>query len=490
MTMTYNLVDEPWLPVAGHGRVSLQQVFQNPEYENLGGSPLQQAALMKLLLAITQAAATSGSEEEHEDLGVAGLAARCIEYLLNHKDCFDLFGSKPFLQMPLVAAAKEQSFGAVNPEVASGNTTVLTRIQFRQSLDNADKAILLVMLMGFALGGKKTDKSVVLSPGYEGKSITGKPGPSVGYIGFLHSFYLGGSLQQTLWLNHLTRSQVEETRMFPKGIGAPPWECMPAGEDDATARELRESLMGRLVPLCRFCLIKDDGLHYTEGIAHRGFQEGVCDPSTAIDYKQKKALWANPGKRPWRELTALLSFLGREGDSGFQSLQLRSAIGRARKHFPRFSVWSGGLRVSSNAGEQYVSGTDDYVSSRIRLESNMLGETWFVQLEREMKALDNLSKMLYATVTGYYHQLQADGKKIASQASSLFWQQCEQEFQNLVDHCAPGEDYRQALEDTRRRFTAITDQIYNQYCPNESARQLDAWAANRPNYFKYLNPEQ
>ena len=108
MTQFFNLVDEPWIPVADYGRASLKQIFQNPEYQSLGGNPVQKIALMKLLLAIAQSAATPVSEKEHETSSFDGLAKSCIDYLEHWHDRFYLYGSEPFLQMPASAQAKVQ----------------------------------------------------------------------------------------------------------------------------------------------------------------------------------------------------------------------------------------------------------------------------------------------------------------------------------------------------------------------------------------------
>ena len=79
----------------------------------------------------------------------------------------------------------------------------------------------------------------------------------------------------------------------------------------------------------------------------------------------------NPEKKPWRQLTALLSFLESEHDSGFECLNLKQGIQRLGDgHVKQFGIWSGGLKVSSNAGEQYVSGGDDCIESETWLEAN------------------------------------------------------------------------------------------------------------------------
>lgn len=497
MENRFNLVDEPWIPVADHGLASLRDIFSNSHYRSLGGNPIQKIALLKLLLAIAQAAATPETEADWRSMGARGLADRCLSYLDKWHERFYLYGEKPFLQMPAIREARVQSFGAVLPEVATGNTTVLSQTQVERGLSEAQQALLLLSLMAFALSGKKTDNSVVLSPGYtgkrndKGKPSTGKPGPSVGHMGFLHSFMEGEYLQQSIWLNLFTHMQIRQMGIYPAGLGVAPWELMPSGEDCPNARRLRDSMMGRLIPMCRFCLLTENGLHYSEGIAHSGYKDGMVDPSMAVNYagKDPKALWADPGKRPWRELTALLSFMDQAGTQGFQSWQVRSGLDRARDVVEIFGIWSGGLRVSSNAGEQYVSGSDDFVESSIWLHAELLGQSWFSQLKVEMDALDTLARNLYGRVLAFFKEQTVDGSKLAAQSTQLFWQLCERDFQSLVDSCDSGEQALRKRQQLRRRFSGYVHQAFDQVCPRETARQLDAWAKCRPNNSNYLKQE-
>ncbi len=497
MENRFNLIDEPWIPVADHGRVSLKQIFSNQEYQSLGGNPVQKIALLKLLLAIAQAAATPKDDAEWQALGAQGLAERCLAYLEKWQDRFFLYGDKPFLQMPAISTAKVQPYGAVLPEVSTGNTTVLSQVQVQRELDDANKALLLLTQMGFALSGKKTDNSVVLTSGYagklndKGKPSTGKPGPSVAHMGLLHNFLFGKNMQQTVWLNLFSLQQLEQMNLYPEGVGTAPWETMPEGEDCDKARKLKRSLMGRLLPICRFCLITEDGLHYSEGIAHPGYKKGIFDPSIAVNYsgKEPKALWVDPQKRPWRELTALLGFFEQADSQGFQSWQIRSGLKRAEYATDAFAIWSAGLRVSSNAGEQYASGNDDFVESLIWLHSEILGGIWFTQLKSEMDALNDLAKNLYGRVQSFFKSQKVDGSKIAPQATQLFWQLCERDFQNLVDQCAQTEEAALKRQQLRKRFSGYIHQAYDKFCPHETARQLDAWAKCRPNTSKYLKQE-
>jgi len=489
----FNLVDEPWIPVVGAGLASLKDIFTKPHYKALGGNPVQKIALTKLLLAICQTAATPEDDDDWAKVGSDGMAEKAAKYLEEKKDCFWLYGEKPFLQMSSISKAEIQKFGAVLPSISTGNSTVLTQSQHEQPLSDAERAILIVQLMGFALSGKKTDNSIVLTPGYmgkfndKGKPGTGKSGPPLAFMGLLHSHLLGSDLLTTLWLNLFTMENIRALEVYPDGIGIPPWERMPAGEACAEALSLKKTLVGRLVPVSRFLLLTENGLHYSEGINHPNHKDGVVDPTVAVDYsgKDAKVLWCDPEKRPWRSLISLLSFFGSEKKGSYDCYQIKLCIPRARRQAKHIGVWSGGLRVSSNAGEQYVSGSDDFVESEIMLESQILGEVWFTQLKAEMNDLDSLSKTVYGCVMAFYKDQKSDGADQAAQAANLFWQYSEGKFQKLVNSC----DAKEKVAVLRKSFAKFVDKAYNTSCPKDTARQLDAWAKNRPNVGWYLRGE-
>jgi len=488
----FNLIDEPWIPIVDVGRVSLKQIFINNTYRALGGNPMQKITLTKLLLAIAQAAYTPIDNAGWSTLGAEGLANNCLNYLNKWHDRFWLYGEKPFLQIPKISVAGVQAFGAVMPEVATGNTTILMESQVEKSLSDADKALLLITLMGFSLGGKKTDNTVVLSKGYQGKfndkgkPSTSKPGPSVGYKGFLHSFLISESLIQTIWINLFTHEHIEQLSMFSAGLGTPPWEKMPDGENCEIAQDLKKSLIGRLIPISRFCLLSENGIHYSEGIAHPTYkEEGVVDPSVAFDFsgKDRSVIWVDPEKRPWRYLSALLRFMSQSNSNGFDCFQIKFGLTRAREYVPSLGVWAGGIKVSNNAGEQYASGNDDFVESLVILKCDLISQTWYEQLRLEMNELDGLSNVVYNKTLCFFKSQKMEGKKQARLASNLFWQLCERKFQALVNAC----DDTNKSKIIRKNIAKCVYQSYDTFCPNFTARQLDAWAENRPNLTKYLS---
>ena len=481
-TPRYNLIDEAWIPVADRGKASLKEIFASRACRTLGGTPREKIALLKLLLAIAQAANTPADTPAWAALGPDGMGKACLDYLERWRDAFYLHGQRPFLQMP-VERAKMQPYGAIMPEIATGNTTVLTQIQHEPPVPDCLRALLLVCEMSLCLGGKKTDSVCVLTPDYS-KGKTASPGPGVCHMGLLHSFLTGQSILETVWLNLLTADTVAGAKIFPQGVGKPPWEEMPAGEDCPVARALKGSLMGRLVPLARFCLLEENGLHYTEGIVHPDYLEGVLDPSTAGDFSgtKPKMLWTDPEKRPWRSLTSLLAFLqAQKRQTGFDCLYLQAGLSRLPESgITHFGIWAGGLKVSRNAGEQYVSGLDDSVESEVNLDwGEIENEDWFPRLQEEMTALEDMAKRLYSAIMRYFRQQHVEESSFARMGTGLFWELAEPLFQKLLDAGAMPE----RLPELRRSYETLAFRAFDALCPHVTARQIQAWGNARPRCF-------
>lgn len=485
----FNLVDEPWIPVKGHGIVSLKDLFNASIYLDLAGTAIQKIALMKFLLAIAQSAHTPVNTEQWLQMGMNGMSRACLEYLEKWHSKFFLYGKNPFLQMHAIHKAEIKKIGDVLPEISTGNTTVLMESQVEKKLEDADKAVLLVTLMGYALGGKKADNKVILSNGYQGKyndrgkASTGKPGPFIDSFGVMHNFLKGQSLLETIWLNLLCQEDIQNVKTYTNGLGVAPWEEMPQGECCSVALRLQYSLMGRLVPLSRFCLLTETGLHYSEGIQYVNYLSGGIDPSVYVDFSNKKpkVIWIDPEKRPWRHITSLISLSLQNSKSNYDCLYVRIGLNRIRDAVSSFGIWSGGLKVSGNAGEQYVSGSNDFVESEVWVESQILGERWYSQLKLEMDELDKLSKRLYVGILKYF-DAPNKGKKEGEKAVNQFWQLCESNYQKLINEC----DDLDKSHKLRGKFAKLFYQIYDQYCPKDTARQLDSWAKNRPNISYYL----
>ena len=485
----FNLVDEDWIPVVGKGRVGLKTIFTDNTITALGGNPVEKIALFKLLLAIAQSAYTPQDEADWRQLRCGGMQKKVLDYLDEHYESFWLYGEKPFLQVPEIQKASTTSYGSVQMEVATGNTSVVTEIQTERHLADAEKATLLITLMGFACGGKKTDNSVILTNGYalksneKGKPSTGKTGTSLGFKGYTHTFAFLRTLLLSIYVNLFSAEIIQRINMYPAGTGVAPWLAMPSGEDDETARELKKSYMGRLVPLSRFVVLEEDGLHYSEGIVHPGYVDFVIDPSVTVDFNTKpkpKVLWIDSVRKPWRQLTSLLAFLDTNKVNKFVCFQLKEVLSRLPE-YRSFSIWSGGVQVSSNAGEQYVSGNDDFVESEVQFGSDFFSDSkdFFLRLTKEMNYLESNAKTLYGCIFKYFAVLKADATDIAAQATGIYWQLCESLFQQLLNACSEDSSGEKA-KGMRKLFSGFMYQIYEQTCPKDTARQMEAWAENRP----------
>lgn len=501
----FNLIDEAWIPIVDVGLVNLKQVFAQAEYRTLGGNPVQKIALTKLLLAIAQSACTPEEDEDWVTLGAEGLARHCLEYLDLWHDSFYLYGEKPFLQMltldSLIKDEKPKSFGSgFYPDVKSENNTILNQSQFERNLGDAEKAVYIISLMNFAFGGKRIHKNIpALTTNYQGKTVSAKSAPSLGnYVGYLHSYLIGDSVQETLWLNLFTLEQIQDNKIWTYGLGKSPWEETPAGENCEIAQRLKNSYMGCLLAMSRFVLLKDDGILYIEGIQYPSHKEGWFEPSISLAQggDSIKVLWLNIEKKPWRELTSLLSFLTSVNQNGFDCQQIKLGFQRIKFREKPIGIWSGGLKVRGSSGDQSVKQDDDFVESFVMLPppNDITGSesTWFGNLSIEMKWLDDIATQLANKVYLCNKREISDSKErdkradsVKKQAQNLFWQLCENKFQDLALHA----DQAKEVALLRKIFAGFVHKAYNSYCPQDTARQLDAWAKNRPNLSTYLkNP--
>ncbi|WP_372611020.1 type I-E CRISPR-associated protein Cse1/CasA, partial [Halomonas sp.] len=368
----FNLIDEPWIPVADEGRASLRDVFARHDLRALGGNPIQKLALTKLLLAIAQAACTPDDEREWAELGIEGLSARCLDYLEEWRDRFYLHGGRPFLQMPAVAeciaerterrltAAKTKgkreeaidsgqprSLGAgFYPDLPSANNTLLSHTLFERHIDTADQAVFLVTLMNFAFGGKRVEGDLTSLAGRTlGNRHSASAGPSLGgWTGQLHCLVTTGDLRKDLWVNLMTREAIASANRWPEGVGRPVWEAMPAHEADTRAETLKRSYQSCLVALSRFVLLQYGGIFYLDGIAYPSIKEGWFEPSLLLDQGGKaiKVKYVDLDRKPWRELHAFLDFLSLSERSGFESLGLQLGVSRMRDLGESLCIWTGG----------------------------------------------------------------------------------------------------------------------------------------------------
>ena len=510
----FNLVDEPWIPVVGKGLSSLREIFSEPDIRTFGGNPIQKIALTKLLLAIGQAACTPKDTDDLNKLDVEIFRNTCIAYLEQWYDRFWLYGKRPFLQMPVIANwIEERKVAELNtvdvreaeekalpkllgpgfyPSLPSKNDSIFTQHQAAKNLSDAEKALFIVIVMNFAFGGTQIEKKI-FSP-VKGKGKPAKPGPSLGPDGYLHTFLQGPTICDTLLLNLLSHENITANPYWKTGLGTAPWEEMPINKECSTALKLKDSYMATLVSISRFMLLREEGVYYVDGITYCNHKEGWREPSMSISDKKKypDVIRANPARRPWRELTSILAVLGGSSDVKYVCQFIEYGIGRVSKRYQEIGIWSGGLSISNEYGEQFVKGADDFVESELILLSSMINRVWFDHLCNEMKALENIAKQIRKSALQYYDSFEPKSdkkpakrlaKQITSHVEELFWQMCERRFQDLVNACEETNN----LPAIRKSIASIALKAFDTYCPKETVRQIDAWAKSRPNLSKYLS---
>ena len=179
---SFNLIDEPWIPVAGEKELrSLRTIFSGAAPRDLSGNPVEKIVLFRLLLSIAHAAVKIPDTDAWRLLTPQQIAESVCKYLEEHHDLFDLYDpERPFLQFPKLAEkGKVEDFSTLKAEVATGNRSVLTAWSAGANDSDAEKALTLLCSCGFGRGGKKYDSSLVLTKGYV-KGKTGRPGTLLG----------------------------------------------------------------------------------------------------------------------------------------------------------------------------------------------------------------------------------------------------------------------------------------------------------------------
>lgn len=469
----FNLIDEPWIPVIGAGLVSLRDVFLREDILELGGNPAQKISVFKLLISIAQAAWTPATEDEWSDMDAKRMAELSLQYLEKWHDSFWLYGEKPFLQMPQVKGAKKIDINQLSPETASNNRVIISNCQINRTFTSAEIALLLITDQGFGLGGKKGDSKIILSKGYEKK--TDSPGPHLGMNGYMHSFVMADSLIESVFLNIISKEKLS----LPLKFGRPTWEQMPSGEDCDISREMKESLQGHLVPLGRFCFLIENEVHYTGGIVYK--HSPICFDISLSEEKVKEDVYklsvVDPSKVVWKNLTALLTFINSSSSKGGQCLSIKIGLERALAKFSAFKIWSGGLKVTFNSGEQYVTGLDDYVESCLTVDPGVVGEIWFQEFIKITQDLKKYSDVLVKSIEKYFSTLVKDCKnnkafingKIAA-AKQYYWQLTQNKVQQFIS---------EPLK-LQMHLKQCVFEVYDLSCPNSSAKELASWVKNKP----------
>lgn len=509
---SFNLVDEPWIPIAGEKEPrSLMAVFSYPPPLALGGDPVDKIVLLRLLLTIVHASTDIPDTSAWAHLSEESIAQNARTYLQKHHDLFDLYDpKKPFLQMPQLAekakalnedkssnTAKgskkeeetcEKSLANLSFYVASGNNGVVTEWNSHSTFSDIEKALIILRSVGYACGGKRFTDKLILSADHSKK--TAAWGTLLGKRGYLHSFLKGKNILQTIHLNLLTDQNISDINLYKRGKGFPIWETMPSGEIDDIAKNYQETYLGWLFPLDKFLLLTDSGVLMTDGIPYKTLDNSFYDPAiTWKQYLEKKELHTSSvhvssEKKPWRDLTALLGFLeNKDEHASPYTLSLGLQKMRYLSGLEKFSFWVGGIEVSENSGEQKISRTNDYIESIFEIPLSSLGSNGLQIYKKMMGEAEQISKELGTSVYKYYSRFSVDKKHIPNNdAIRCYWEQMEQHAQEIIALAFQDNISEETLWCECKKWTKVLSSVYNAFCPHDTARQLLAWEHERPKY--------
>ena len=498
---SFNLLDQPWIPISGQGEKSIRDIFNDrgKTLLRLGGTPVEKIVIIRLLLCIVHASNSIKTMDDWKALTVDTIADRALEYLEKWQDRFNLYDSQyPFGQFPqLKGKCDKSALASISLAVAMGNKTVLSQWHQSDSFTDSQRAKLLLSGITYGCGGKKYDKNAKIDP-HGPKKSSGSQGTLMGFNGYLHSFMIGKSIIETLHLNLLSENDLTSLNIFNAQdvMGRPFWESMPTDEAGPTATRYRVTYQGILFPLNKFFYYdaQADYLLMTDGIVYPGHKNGQWDPSITLylDKKDTKAVWTDTEKKPWRVLPSIFQFLNVDSQSTTPVFLIRGLDKLRNDLYSSLGLWVGGIGVNTNSGEQYVTARKDYVESEftIPLDWALSGAPSYVRYKTMMETINYYSNIVFSSVEKYYktknNQQSKDSKKqnkhseaVASEATRLFWEKMEPLAQEIIDLSVKD---AVAVEEADKKWKQIVVSSYEHFCPHITPRQIQAYVENTPNF--------
>ena len=522
-----NLVTDHWIPVVTtedkRDDANLMQVFTEGEkYADLAVRPHERVALMRLLTCIAQAALDGPVNKDDWKEAPKKLPEAARKYLekWNKEEVFELFHpKKPFLQIAelelIPKDKKEQKLKSKKYEddedsgltplskmdfaMASGNTTTLFDhdggVESGRTIVEHIVPISLLTFLNFSPGGlmsaSKWGKFID-----EGKSKKGSPtkGKTQGkdspcsIKSMFHTFIRGRSLNETIYLNILTKETVR--RHYGKDRwGTPVWEQMPKNpEDIAAVDNATKTYLGRLVPLSRWIKIVSvkDGMIWSGGrfVFPNIEDDFPREPTSSIklNYNRTKRILvtAEAEKAIWRELSGILIKKEEANVGGPLSLQNPLPGGCSDIHVCAM--------IRSKAEIRNI------VESVYNVSSKMLTEKGRSIYETEVEEAEWMSRKLGYAVEAYRRNIdnfwdqrvemaKKDRNKLKaklhSKATRSYWTAIEKQRHFLMAYVDVFDDdskYEAAQKAWRNAIYQSARDAFISACGQETPRQIRAFA--------------
>ncbi len=486
-----NLIGDPWIPVVfqeGQNRtVGLNDLYEQAgEIRDLALAPPQRIAVMRLLICITQAA-LNGPEDKDEWLSCKSrIAPESLKYLAERKEKFDLFGETPFMQIRDLQTSRYALLDKLDLGLAAGNNKTL----FDQSSTPEGRihptgwaSLHLLTFLNFSTGG--TSSQAIWHNQSFGRNANHAPA-----LNAAHAFVRGNNFCETIWLNLLTKENVN--KMSNPVWGKPIWDAFPQFPDDkACVENANRTYLGRLVPLSR--LIKtyplekgNDQVSYQciigpppKSLVFEG-PPAYREPSASIvENKQKNTkkkyiyLTMSVDKHIWRDLGSVLVLNNMDSDTG-GAMTLENL--RYIDNETDLDIWVGGLKTGLKGGD-----IADAVEWNLSIPSSILGDIDLTSYQANVALADKSADYLRIAVEKYLKVFLKEKKtkknlrpSLNKQAQTIYWQGLDQNYGVLLKDTHSGIDaeWRRIIQDALLK-------AYGQSCIHETPRQIQAFVAGQ-----------
>lgn len=328
--MKFSLLTEPWLRVYIKGKVQtlgLIPLFEQLEdISDIAGIPTEKISCLRFLTAIVQTALKGPADENEWETCRDTITSVSIEYLKKNKNLFNLYGDRPFLQVPYLSGEPNRHLFNINPNISTGNNHVLFDSSARTSKlrtieDNGEIARYLLQVQVMSPGGNENRPRKDLKWG--GKAINRVTSPAL-LNSRLVTIIEGENLLETLHYNLTTKDILSSKKI---SFGKPIWE-LDFSTQEKEAASIR-SYLYNLVPLSRAIIInkEDQSMIYcgalklpylpgSEGKESFPYIDPWLTDIPVNKDKNRAYLGISPNKYPWRDLSSILSLTSEKYNNG------------------------------------------------------------------------------------------------------------------------------------------------------------------------------
>ena len=504
---TYNLIDEPWIPVMmqdGTNRnVSLGEVFADADGQiaDLALNPYERVAVFRLLLCIAQASLSLEQVKDERAWlaahGIIGVSA--TGYLKVWHDRFNLYGDHAFLQVDCLepgGTIPDASRFLLNSAHHFGSPLFSREIDMTGQAPMASPllAIALLSYLSFsASGGTPTCKWKGIPTKQVGASASPCRGQSK-----LFTLVCGKSLLESVWMNLLTEKQLVKNHL---SLGRPCWEflfdnCLKVEEEafcwlgsiDKDSREVLEpTWLGTLVPLSRFVKLKRstseclicEGFGYPQPPLWREPEATFFTRRAKEDATGILCLRTDPNREPWRDLSSILEMRSSKG--GAIALEHLLTLAHHNTSIQYFSIWTGGMNSKADRDQDMWSGEWRFTRPISHLRKS--------SLDQYREAADFAAKQLFfrggrhfpdlglkAATREYATCLLIDkASRFSDPAERIYWDILAQPAnQTIVSKAAEGSP--DCMDKWKMATHKAAEEAYRRVCPAATARQMEAYA--------------